>query len=275
MGTNRGTHAEPTTVAFESPSANGDIDVDIDGDVDANANANAGAVTTMTTKELAALLAVHTPREFRAAVKQSGGRFLYRGAEPNQSRDCDSEILVVVESGASGGAMVVARTCHPPPDLLLPDTYGSYPSALDYFRRLEALFSDVIVAKPSNGHVATSDPSEAGQWGPVVSVWPLLPQKEEQEQPPPRAPPDTEVLFSYVWPQTAPVFVPGNANLLEVNQRLEDALQKPEGREVLFCSFVANSNQTSKAEATAAFVAVPAELDGVLRQELEAIGYGL
>lgn len=55
------------------------------------------------------------------------------------------------------------------PDLLDPDTYGS--NGLKYFQQLEELMKNDPV-KPSNGHLATTSPREAAQWGVAASIWP-------------------------------------------------------------------------------------------------------
>ena len=166
----------------------------------------------------------------------------------------------------------------------LSETYGNDPLALDYFQQLEdflvstsvtsATTDAIFMAKPSNGHIATSDSSEAGKWGSVVSVWPLLPVENGKEDSQPAKP----ARFSYVWCRNQPVFyAPGTLEKLDVknhkqfdfqslvkNQMLREALEETNGREVLF-SF----------STTAAFVAIPIELDQLLRNELENIGYGL
>ena len=64
-----------------------------------------------------------------------------------------------------------------------------------------------------------------------------------------------------------------NNNLLVVNEKLQDALTAKGGREVLFA--FAPSSTTIAATASAAFLAIPGELDVALRDELERIDYGL
>lgn len=214
---------------------------------------------TVSTTELAVFLATRVPTEFLRAVQASGGKFLYRGDEPG--RECFSWDRAI-------------RICSPPPDLLQLETYGDA-KALAYFQALEdrlAFRQKTFVAKPSNGHIATSDPLEAGRWGTVVSIWPLL---------------DANLMaaerFSYLWPagrrtlyngeeepdSNIPTPTAGNRitnNALVINEGLADALAANDGREILFATDTTDGSS---------FLTVPIELDGALRRELETIGYGL
>jgi hypothetical protein len=99
-------------------------------------------------EDVVTLLCKHTPRQLRQAVRDSGGRFLYRGN--------DGE---------------APRICHPEPDLLKEETYDD-PQAFVYFECLEGRLSGVP-ARPSTGHMATSVVEDAALWGEVVSIWPL------------------------------------------------------------------------------------------------------
>ena len=117
------------------------------------------------------------------------------------------------------------------------------------------------LAKPSNGHIGTSDIAEAGKWGPVVSVWPVVDGR-------------CGVSLSYAWPEDRSVFWEGGArgndsdnnDEVVVDRGLATALAARNGREVLFAT---------PPRASAAFLAVPAGLDGELRADLERIRYGL
>lgn len=229
------------------------------------------AKSTTNTAELAQFVAAHTPRAVLEAVRDSGGKFLYRGEESKAS--CYQE--QAISATLSFSNPLVVRTCDPPPDVLLAKTYGYDDLALKYFQNLEASLKDSfpVVAKPSSGHIATSDPSEAAKWGSVVSVWPLEPQlpntNNSQYQ---------RNSFSYVWPRSRSVFYDEKRNILKddvnalvTNRRLKDALEAKGGREVLFACFTT----TRKQQASAAFLTIPAELDSALREELERIEYGL
>jgi hypothetical protein len=284
-----------------------------------NTNTTTTTMTTTTTKELARFIATNTPKELLWAVKQSGGRFLYRGEEPNNA----AALLIRIPNKKTHGndndnydddPLFVVRICNPAPDLLLPETYGNDPFALRYFEELEAFLSlsfsapnsataiatpktiAIAIAKPSNGHIATSDALEAGKWGKIVSVWPLLPSPTENNKSN-----NNNALFSYVWPRDRSVFYENinsnnnsnnnnndtsttkttQNNSLVVNEKLQDALVAKGGREVLFAFAVTTepggrrTTPASTATAAAAFLAIPAELDVVLRDELERIGYGL
>lgn len=99
-------------------------------------------------KDAVSMICRSSPLEFRRAVRDSSGRFLYRG----ESVDCP-EIL------------------HPKPDLLLPETYNE-PEALRYFESLQNQLSSTT-ARPDNGHIGTGSQADAAQWGSPVSVWPL------------------------------------------------------------------------------------------------------
>lgn len=170
--------------------------------------------SSLVVADLAQFLSRSTPIAFRQAVRKSGGRFLYRGADNNPA-----------------GPIQRVTLQDPEPDLLLPGTYDD-PAALTYFECLEhrLMTGDATtVALPSNGHVGTSDVAGAEQWGPVVSVWPL-----------------GEKLF-YVWQHDRETFFPPSAssssldNILVcaqdrfvIDSGLEDALRQK--REVLFYS---------------------------------------
>mmetsp|Transcript_27737 Transcript_27737/g.61082 ORF Transcript_27737/g.61082 Transcript_27737/m.61082 type:complete len:363 (+) Transcript_27737:60-1148(+) len=300
-----------------------------------------GKLSTMTlsVKELAAFLVSNTPQEFRRAIRQSGGRFLYRGDENSNENDRQDP------GDGDPGRIIRIGIYSPYPDLMLPETYGYDSKALDYFERLEDRLSSFqrrrrptvtttrtetqipkfptgfspfatyhrqprrrLVAKPSNGHIATSDPLEAGRWGRVVSVWPLVTELDndtnyfyyyhQQQDATPKNRDNNNSNFSYVWPRNRPTFysamttaednedTESNINnynppqqkqkrretddILVINEQLEDALLAKDGREVLFAT---NTNANTMPSST--FVAVSIEIDNELKHELEAIDYGL
>lgn len=189
-----------------------------------------------------------TPRTFRAAVQETDC-FLYRGSTKEE----------------------LQRTLQQPDaDLLLPETYDNAHDALAYFECLEERLRRLpsisrtkgssVIAMPSNGHIATSNPTEAGKWGPVVSVWPL----------------GTD--WSYIWPKDREVFYDAAADKssskrtcrddqLMVDTDLERALKQP--REVLFAS------GGMGVAAMSAFLIVPRDQDDNLRKKLRRINYGL
>jgi hypothetical protein len=108
--------------------------------------------TTMTSDDWADWICAYTPPSFRHAV-QASNHFLYREAVDNNG--------------------ILQHTLH---QICSSRKTFDDPAALEYFECLEQRLDQASVrARPSkNGHgVATSDPNEAGQWGPVVSVWPF------------------------------------------------------------------------------------------------------
>jgi hypothetical protein len=244
-----------------------------------------------------------TPKSFRDAVRQSGGKFLYRGEEDLTTTaatataaaekshfDPAMEMLLLLSSSSSlrpNSAPlqdVSTLILNPEPDLLLPETYGD-PKALAYFECLEARLSSsssfvppfghltsslsssgdssaLRVAKPSNGHIGTSDPQQAGQWGSVVSVWPL------------------GDALSYVWLRDRAEFFSNtmdDGNNVR-DQQLDQALLQ-RNREVLFCSWFHHHDQrpaaTNMKLPLSAFLAVPIEHDNALRKALQQADYGL
>mmetsp|Transcript_65574 Transcript_65574/g.73168 ORF Transcript_65574/g.73168 Transcript_65574/m.73168 type:complete len:166 (-) Transcript_65574:169-666(-) len=165
----------------------------------------------------------------------------------------------------------------------------------------------MFVAKPSNGHIATSDPNEANKWGNVVSVWPLLDSANSSVT---SSTSDEQgggaSLFSYVWLKDRSTFYPNNNNnnhdnngngnddnghdVLVINERLDDALKMKSGREVLFATTTEtvivttkknhNPSRLNKRKITTTlpslpFLVVPIELDDELRKQLELLRYGL
>ena len=238
--------------------------------------------------ELAKILIEVTPKAFRRAVQMSGGRFLYRGStsSSNSSNDSSSpnddnenERCRVIPVANELG---VVRLCDPQPDLLLPETYGNDPQALLYFRCLEERLrlrhrrqlqqkQQTFFASPSNGHIGTSDPNVASQWGDsVVSVWPIGDE------------------ISTVWPKDTSVFYPPttSANLdskncprderLVIDSRLEEALRRQD-REVMFSTRTISGTSASNGDISftySPFMTVPIDYDRELRHELETINYG-
>jgi len=174
-------------------------------------------------QQLAEYICQNTPISFRLALYESGGRFLYRGDDsevegttPAAAADTIAETMLVTIPDASQW-----KINDLPPDLLFAETHENDLNALKYFECLERRLNDydsknnnnptesigssvssssvssssvsspattTLLAMPSNGHIATSDPQEAGKWGSVVSVWPL------------------GMDFSYVWPTQRSVF---------------------------------------------------------------------
>ncbi len=186
-----------------------------------------------------------TPSDFRAAIRDTGC-FLYRGEANDQ-----------------------AILWKPIPDLLLPETYGNDPFALEYFQCLENRLvreytrPSFVEAKPSTGHIATSNPEEAGKWGHVVSVWPL------------------GTRWSYVWPRDKETFFDDfqsagcQTDTLVVDTDLNEALQQP--REILFATSGLTHAAMGKTVSVSpsSFLAIPKVRDESIRETLEMLDYGL
>jgi len=102
--------------------------------------------------QTAATLAASCDRRFLHAVIASDYRLMYRGIPPKDAR----RPAILSE----------------PSDLLSPLTYGSAEAAA-YFRGLEATAMADAPIRPSNGHLATTNPEAAAAWGRAASVWPL------------------------------------------------------------------------------------------------------
>jgi hypothetical protein len=232
-----------------------------------------------------------TPASFRAAVQETN-HFLYRGATETVLKQQQAALLL-----------------QPAPDLLFPETYDNDPMALAYFQCLEDRLDQefdgnnrssqqqsVVQAKPSTGHIATSNPEEAGKWGPVVSVWPIVAGDDQ---------------WSYVWPRDRETFYDNDSDAahhdrgpsssksscrdedqLIIDIGLVEALQKP--REVLFATTGLQPARSAAATtrtalpriismikpssslivAPSAFLAISQDQDERLRNKLATRNYG-
>lgn len=206
------------------------------------------------------LICNYTPLAFRTAVAATE-KFLYRG---------------------EGDDIAQPTILAPPPDLLLPGTYVD-PAALYYFQCLEQrLIEDNTntndtyngrprrinrnnnCARPSLGHIATSDRKEASQWGQAVTIWPM------------------GESLSFVYPLKRKVFFPyastttttattkecRSEDELAMNHDLAFALEQ--GHEVMFASeFTARGQTLPKMipggrSVKSAFLVVPAEFEDSL-----------
>lgn len=183
-----------------------------------------------------------TPPSFRQAVQQQD-TFLYRGNEEPLE--------------------LVPQLLDPEPDLLTEGVYDD-PLAIKFFQCLEQRLES-FAARPSTGHIATSDRDEAGKWGEPVSVWPA----------------GTD--WAYTWPKDAQIFFPTqwknqcDRSEFVLNQGLEDALKKK--HEVLFTSWFGNEENVylekgCKALKSAFFI-IPSDFDSQMKIELRKRNYGL
>jgi len=253
------------------------------------------------------LLLSATPEEFRTAVRESDGSFLYRGSEEGEQEYADEERMVTCTSSniADGPLFVLSD---PEPDLLAPETYID-PEASAFFQRMEEVVlrktgsnndndnnnvvEDYSGLAPSLAHVGTSSKRDAAEWGTPVSVWPvLLGDNDDKEK------------FSYCWPKdrrvihrrltkgsdgadestdsndmNASSWLSEDASLV-VNRDLVTALRQ--GKEVMFSSSSPLPTPTSSRKQRIrqrrrrnAFLIFPADRDDELRAYLEARNYGL
>jgi hypothetical protein len=149
-------------------------------------------------KNLADQIRTNCPLMLKYAT--STGKFLYRGGNG------ESNEYVLTE-----------------PDLLVEGTYPK--EGTMFFEKLERwLQHRGSLARPSTGHIAISDVSEAGLWGPAKSCWPLGD-------------------FDYVWlKHSRLLFSDGLCDEsestcfddlgIEINSNIDEALRR--GHEVLF-----------------------------------------
>lgn len=184
----------------------------------------------------------YCPTEFRQAVRESGGRFLYRGESPD---------------------MTCPTILNPKPDLLLPTTYND-PQALSYFEWLERETATPArsastsrsrrIVRPSTAHIGTANEENARVWGAPVSVWPLGDS------------------FAYLWPRNRDCLYPGGSTSstddLVIQKDLDLALRT--GKEVLFSTSAADLRLHGPA-----FLACPKAMESDLRRQLRESNYGL
>ena len=175
--------------------------------------------STLHPTSLEDFICTYTPKAYRDAVAATG-KFLYRG-----------------ESSLHKPTILF-----PEPDLLVADTYDD-PGALIYFQCLEKRLksSEKVLARPSLGHIGTSDKIEAARWGEPVTIWPI------------------GGTLSFVWPRHEKVFFPSPTHCpsdeLAVDYGLALALEL--GHEVLFATVPPNDNEAPKSP----FLAVPAQYE--------------
>jgi hypothetical protein len=203
-------------------------------DARVNANSLANPPILSTVEDVVQWIDTQCDKKFLHAVTASEYRFLYRGED------------VITEN---------PRILAPPPDLLLPGTYGTS-EALSYFRTLEDIMKDEPV-RPGNGHLATTSIIDATAWGPAVSVWPAAAGVDQHETGlawlrdggsfyPPRQQDDRNAVMASL------VIIGKNCH---EEQSLDDVLSSPHS-EVMFSA--------------PEFLAVPAQWDDLLRSRLRS-----
>lgn len=187
-------------------------------------------------EDVAKFIISSTPRDFREAVAQSN-HFLYRGEEQRKRPP----------------PQMAGQVCSPTPDLLLKETYKDENAVL-YFQCLEDyLTKEAVTARPSTGHIGTPVIRDAGQWGDVVSVWPLGDQ------------------MSFVYPKNEKTFFPDCTCEAPYVMNHDLATALVEGKEVLFASWYSKTESSP----SSSFLVVPQKNDKRLKRILESMQYGL
>ena len=173
---------------------------------------------------------------FLSSVIRSKYRFLYRGLSPDES-----------EAVTSNSNNLAAIIIHDEPfDLLDSRTYNSMDS-VTYFESLEYEMNAMeIPLKPSNSHIATTNPKDASRWGKAASIWPL-----------------GEKGVEFAWIEDGGLFWPGRKGRSVITSNMAS-----EG----MYSGISTALQVDSSEimfrADNGFIAVPAELDQELRSYL-------
>jgi hypothetical protein len=178
-------------------------------------------------------------KKFIHAVVASDYRFMYRGEDSFQPGRISQRVIGTILA--------------PPPDLLIPGTYGTSSAALDYFRMLEDIMVNEPV-RPSIGHLATTSAHDASAWGPAVSVWPAAVTGN-----------------SLAWFQDGGLFYP-RPHSSEQDRNAVQASLVVNGRncgEVSLDDILSQPNSEIMFSAPS-FLAVPARFDAGLRSHLRA-----
>mmetsp|Transcript_33792 Transcript_33792/g.57384 ORF Transcript_33792/g.57384 Transcript_33792/m.57384 type:complete len:288 (-) Transcript_33792:1392-2255(-) len=117
---------------------------------------------TTSTKETAQYLQRFCNTNFLSSVVKSRYNYLYRGLSPDES-------AAIARNNELAAILVKDE----PYDLLDPATYQSKDAA-SYFTHLENdMTAKGLSVKPSKGHLGTTCPKAAAEWGRAASIWPL------------------------------------------------------------------------------------------------------
>lgn len=215
------------------------------------------SVTPLSLDDALKVIKKECPYGFLYEVASSGAKFLYRGENIGLGTGTsdDSDDVNSIKSDCA--------RMNPKPDLLVPGTYDS-DEALRYFHNLEEYLKDleafmnfggrnVVLAKPSNGHIATPSIKEASKWGEPVSIWPL----------------GKDLTYSFV--RDRKDFYDNSVVKTDL-QSIDDiainadlALALKEGREVMFSTKAGSGSESSD------FIAIPSKYDGEIRSRLFGI----
>lgn len=187
---------------------------------------------------MASYICKYCNTDFLSSVTRSKYKFLYRGLSPGESE--------AVTSISNDLAAIVIYD--EPFDLLDRRTYNSIDS-ITYFESLEHEMNTMeMPLKPSNSHIATTNPKDASLWGKAASIWPL-----------------GEKGVEFAWIEDEGLFWPGRTGRSVITSIVKVV---GEGK----YSGISTALQVDSSEimfrADNGFIAVPAELDQELRSYL-------
>ena len=174
--------------------------------------------------------------DFLSSVTRSKYKFLYRGLSPDESE-------AVMTSSNDLAAIIIHSE---PFDLLDPRTYNSTDS-VTYFETLEHDTMEMPL-KPSNSHIATTNPKDASLWGKAASIWPL-----------------GEKGVEFAWIEDGGLFWPGRMGRSVITSITKVA---GEGKYSGISSALQVDSREIMFRADNGFIAVPVELDPELRSYL-------
>lgn len=186
---------------------------------------------------IASYVCKHCNTDFLSSVTRSKYKFLYRGLSPDES-----------EAGMSSNDLAAIIIHSEPFDLLDPRTYNSTDS-FTYFETLEHDMNAMeMPLKPSNSHIATTNPKDASLWGKAASIWPL-----------------GEKGVEFAWIEDGGLFWPGRTGRSVITSITKVA---GEGKYSGISSALQVDSSEIMFRADNGFIAVPVELDPELRSYL-------
>ena len=187
---------------------------------------------------IASYICKYCNTDFLSSVTRSKYKFLYRGLSPDESE-------AVMTSSNDLAAIIIHSE---PFDLLDPRTYNSTDS-VTYFETLEHDMNAMAMPlKPSNSHIATTNPKDASLWGKAASIWPL-----------------GEKGVEFAWIEDGGLFWPGRMGRSVITSITKVA---GEGKYSGKSSALQVDSREIMFRADNGFIAVPVELDPELRSYL-------
>ena len=200
------------------------------------------------TKRIAEHICKYCNSAFVSSVIESKCNFLYRGLSSDQSR--------AVSYSNRPAAIIIKDE---PFDLLSPETYGSNEAA-EYFQSLEnEMTAKRLPIKPSIGHLGTTCPKEAAQWGMAASIWPL-----------------GEEGVEFAWLENGGLFWPINESDMKKKRRIvtTTTMNTGGGRkrgDVQLANALQGDAWEIMLRADDGFLAVPTEFDNEIRAYLKSV----